>query len=204
MSQVRGEGHTYIRRGAGFGYAALWGIHGSQVRRGRAYIHTKGRWIRVCCPVGYTWVADQKGKGIPTYEGALDSGMLPCGVCICRRSEGNGIPTYEGALDSGMLPCGVYMGRRSEGEGHTYIRRGAGFGYAALWGMYMSQIRGEWHTYIRRGAGFGYAALRGYTWVAGQKGKGIHSYQGALDSGMLPCRVCVYRRSEGNGIHTCQ
>ena len=86
-----------------------------------AYIHTKGRWIRVCCPVGVYMGRRSEQNGIPTYQGALDSGMLPCRICTGRRSEGKGIHTYEGALDSGMLPCGGIHGSHIRGGGYTYI-----------------------------------------------------------------------------------
>jgi len=70
-AQVRGGG-SYIRRSAGFGSVALYGMHRSQVRmgkecwiriccpdawgagqRGGAYLHSEERWTRVYCPVRY-------------------------------------------------------------------------------------------------------------------------------------------------------
>jgi len=60
-------------------------------------------------------------KGRQRGEGVLDLGILPCRVCIGRRSGGASIPTYKGVLDSGVLPCRVCMGRRSEKGGGAYL-----------------------------------------------------------------------------------
>jgi len=71
------------------------------------------------------WVTGQslytslvRGKpAIPTYERALDSGLLLYKVYMERRSEGGGIPTYKGALALNMLPCRGMNGCRTEGAG---------------------------------------------------------------------------------------
>jgi len=79
----------------GSGYATLQGMHGSQVRGG-------GRQPANCLL-------------------SHDSAMLPCRVCMWRKSEGTGIPMYEGARDSGRLPVVYEWVAVQRGGGHAYI-----------------------------------------------------------------------------------
>jgi len=72
---------------------------------GRAYIQTKERWIRVCCPVG----CEQRNRShTQTHNRNNTTRDTTRTTPEWRgRSEGAGIPTYEAALDSGVLSCRV-------------------------------------------------------------------------------------------------